>query len=316
VIAPAPLHEALARAPSGGRAFWLRTKDGVQIRIAHWPPALDGGAEKGTVLLFPGRTEYIEKYGPTVSELARRGYGCLVVDWRGQGLADRSLPDRLRGHVARFEDYQLDVDAVMAAVRALALPGPFHLLAHSMGGAIGLRALLQGLAVRSVAFSAPMWGIQASPLAKMLITMLTALACRLGLNHAYAPTAGKQAYALETEFDGNLLTNDPEQFTFMRAQLEQLPALQLAGPTTQWLLGAIDECRDLARQPAPDLPCLIALGSEERIVDTRAIHHRLAHWQGARLLLIEGGAHEILMETPPRRMAFLQEACALFDANA
>ena len=37
----------------------MQADDGVTLRLAHWPAASDS---RGGVLLFPGRTEYIEKY--------------------------------------------------------------------------------------------------------------------------------------------------------------------------------------------------------------------------------------------------------------
>ena len=58
---------------------------GVRIRVGLWHR--QGPA--GTVLLFPGRTEYVEKYGRTARLLAARGLATLVIDWRGQGIADR-----------------------------------------------------------------------------------------------------------------------------------------------------------------------------------------------------------------------------------
>lgn len=104
------------------------------------------------MLLFPGRTEYVEKYGPAAGELAARGYATLTVDWRGQGLADRPLKDANTGHVARFSDYQKDIAALLDHAVREKLPKPWFLLTHSMGGAIGLRALYNALPVKAVAF--------------------------------------------------------------------------------------------------------------------------------------------------------------------
>ncbi|NHX27686.1 alpha/beta hydrolase, partial [Escherichia coli] len=123
-MTPAPLFDDIADGPRDGRALWLRTSDGLRIRVATW-----GGdrATKGTVLLFPGRTEYAEKYGRAARDLQRRGYATVAVDWRGQGLADHLLDDPMRGHVSRFSDFQHDVAAVMAALPGLNLPGPLFL---------------------------------------------------------------------------------------------------------------------------------------------------------------------------------------------
>ncbi|MEM6727697.1 MAG: alpha/beta hydrolase, partial [Pseudomonadota bacterium] len=115
----APLNNDVAEGPPGGQAFWLTTSDGVRIRLAVWPEG-----EKGTVLIFPGRTEYAEKYGRAAAEYAARGFATISIDWRGQGIAERLLPDSRIGHVIRFRDYQQDVAAVMEAVAALDLPRP------------------------------------------------------------------------------------------------------------------------------------------------------------------------------------------------
>lgn len=308
----APLHADLARGPEGGCAYWLHCADARRIRIAVWRPA--GGGEKGTVLLFPGRTEYIEKFGPAAAELAARGYATLVVDWRGQGLADRLIADPLRGHVGDFAEYQSDVAAVMEAVSALDLPRPLHLLAHSMGGAIGLRALTRGLPVASAAFSAPMWGIAMPAYKRPIAGPLTAINCALGRGESYAPDNGPVPYVFEAAFKGNMLTGDAGMYAFMIGHLAAEPALALAGPTMRWLKAALAECRALAALASPELPALASLGSDERIVDAQCIRERMAGWPRGQLLAIAGGEHEVMMETPPRRIAFFDAATALFDA--
>ncbi|WP_236638272.1 alpha/beta fold hydrolase [Mangrovicoccus ximenensis] len=150
----APFFAADSGAPDGARAVWRQTRDGVRIRIGEF-----GRGPKGTVLCFPGRTEYIEKYGPTARDFMAAGYGFAAIDWRGQGLADRLLSDPRLGHVDRFADYQRDVAAFLAHAGEAGLPKPWFLLAHSMGGAIALQSLEAGLEVRAAAFSAPMWQV-------------------------------------------------------------------------------------------------------------------------------------------------------------
>ena len=83
--------------------------DGVKVRAAHWATSGD----RGTIFVFPGRTEYIEKYGKDADELLSRGLATLVIDWRGQGLADRLIDNTDLGHVGQFTDYQRDVAAMV-----------------------------------------------------------------------------------------------------------------------------------------------------------------------------------------------------------
>jgi len=52
---------------------------------------------KGTVCVFGGRGEFIEKYFETIGELRRRGFAVATMDWRGQGRSSRQLPDARKG---------------------------------------------------------------------------------------------------------------------------------------------------------------------------------------------------------------------------
>ena len=293
----APLYTDIASGPPGGRAMWRTARDGVRLRIGHWPS--DGG--KGTILLFPGRTEYVEKYGVTAADLAAQGYGTLTIDWRGQGLSDRALKDAMSGHVAHFADYQADVAAMLEAAEGLALPQPWHLLAHSMGGCIGLRALIEGLPVASCAFSAPMWGIAMKPALRPVAWSVSWASRPLRLGRLYAPGTVRGSYVLEAPFEANALTRDEAMHAHMVSQLRAYPQLALGGPSLTWLFAALRECRRLARMPSPDLPCLTFVGSDEDIVSRAPIDARTVRWPGARLETVEGGRHELLMETAATR---------------
>jgi len=306
---PAPYFETMARAPEGGACAWLETGDGVRIRAGHWP--LEGA--RGTVVIFPGRTEFIEKYGPLAGELQAMGFAVAAVDWRGQGLADRLHPDPRAGHVEVFGDYQKDADAYLAHLRDLGLPEPFHLLAHSMGGCIGLRTLYRRPGFASAAFSAPMWGIMLSPILRPTAWAVGWASVKVGLAHLYAPTTGAASYIATTPFDDNQLTTDREMYAFMQAQLEAQSDLQLGGPTIRWLREALMECRHLSALPAPEIDCVTFLGSRERIVDPDPIHDRMASWPRGELLLLDGAEHEVLMEAPATRSRILERLATHFD---
>src|SRR5258708_35036293 len=74
--------------PDGVVAGTIRTPDGVELRFAR----LDSTAGKGTVCVFGGRGEFIEKYFETIGELRRRGFAVATMDWRGRGGAARQFP--------------------------------------------------------------------------------------------------------------------------------------------------------------------------------------------------------------------------------
>ncbi len=306
---PAPYHADLAQAPEGTEALWVRAEDGLRLRVALTPVA---GA-KGTVLVFPGRTEVVEKYGRVAARLAEAGWASASIDWRGQGLADRLLDDPLIGHVRAFGDYQRDVAAMVAAVRAR-LPGPYMLIGHSLGGAIGLRAVLEGIDVRAAAFSGPMWGIAMPPLQRPFNLALAFFLDSFGKGDMRAPTTPKEGYLLEHPFEGNTLTTDRGEWDYMKAQIEAVPGLRLAGPSVHWVRKALEECAWLMAQPPRDLPVLTGIGTDEAIVSQPAARARMAAWPKGDLLEIPGAQHELLMEAPAKRALFEGQVLALFES--
>lgn len=306
----APFHAELAEGPSGGHAVWVFASDGVRLRVGVWPKGT-----RGTVLIFPGRTEYIEKYGRAAAYLAARGYASVAIDWRGQGLADRLLPDPKIGHVVAFTDYQKDVAALLAYVAAHSLPRPLYLMAHSMGGGIGLRALMEGLPVNAAVFSAPMWGFLLPARSRPFVRAVAKAACLLGLSHRYALSAQRSSYLATTPFEGNVLSSDPDGFAHMQNQVRQRPELALAGPSMGWLHEALVECAELAARPSPNVPTLTMLGTKERVVDTAPVHDRMARWPNGRLELVEGAEHELIMDCDANRQSFFDKATALYAAH-
>lgn len=307
----APLFDDIAKGPENGVAHWVRADDGVRLRVAYWP-----GGNKGTVLLFPGRTEYIEKYGIAAVELLALGYCVLTIDWRGQGLSDRLADDPMLGHVADFDDYQRDVAAMVVAADALDCPGPRYLVAHSMGGTIGLRALHNGLDVAAASFSGPMWGIHMAPALRLVSAPLTRVLTAFGQGLSYAPTTKGETYVKLAPFQDNMLTTDPDMYGYMQRQADAHPELTLAGPSVTWLGEALRETEDLQTLSAPNFPTIVHLGDQERIVDAQAIHEMMARWNGANLHLVKGCEHEIMMEKPATRAAYYADIARHFSANA
>ena len=62
--------------PAGAVAGSFIAHDGMEIRYARWSPPKRG--RKGTVCLFTGRAEYLEKYFETV----QRRVAVAAMDWR------------------------------------------------------------------------------------------------------------------------------------------------------------------------------------------------------------------------------------------
>ncbi|MRX50260.1 alpha/beta fold hydrolase [Paracoccus sp. S-4012] len=303
---PAPFRQLPGAAQPPAEAFLTEAADGVALRLALWR----GDDARGTVLLFPGRTEYCEKYAPVAARLTAAGHAVLAIDWRGQGASERLIDDPRPGHVEDFAEYQRDVAALAAAARDLNLPRPWRLLAHSMGGTIGLRALTEGLEVTASAFSAPMWGIRLGsflpePVGARVAEGITLAIGRSGRGARPIPGASS---VLDVPFNGNRLTSNIDEYTRFMREAANWPELALGPASYDWVHAAIEECRALAAIPAdrlPSLPVLIAVAGEDHIVSPAAIHHRAEGWREARLLDLPDSRHEAMFEAPPIRERFL-----------
>lgn len=290
---PAPFFAEVAEAPEGARPFWVHTEDGKRIRTVHW----ESGC-RGTAFLFAGRSEYVEKYGRLAARLVERGFSVVGFDWRGQGLSTRSSPDPTIGHVEDFAHYQHDWRAVRSAALAAALPQPFVMVAHSMGGCIGLRTLIEGDDFSAALMSAPMWNLHLKAATRQLTTSLGQLARLVGFGGRRLPGALRQPSALALSYEGNVLTSCPQTFAWWGAQLRAHPELGLAGPSVQWTYAAIVEMARLYAAPLPRIPVLTFLGTGEEVVSGEAIRLQVRKMPAGELVTLEGARHEIWMERP------------------
>ena len=88
--------------PDGAQVVWFEGSEGRNLR-ACLIPARDSAKTRGTTIVCPGRSEFIEKYFRVANQLLDRGFAVLILDWPGQGLSDRLLADRGKGHIDRLK---------------------------------------------------------------------------------------------------------------------------------------------------------------------------------------------------------------------
>ncbi|AGT08434.1 alpha/beta hydrolase [Paracoccus aminophilus] len=301
-MTPAPFNTLPGDPVPRVRAFWLRSEDGVRLRAAHWPS--DVGL--GTVFLFQGRSEYLEKYNAVALELNEAGYDVLSIDWRGQGLSDRLQEDPRPSYIHDFAEYQRDVLELVVAADTLDLPQPWHLLAHSMGGTIGYTSLISEMPVASAVFSAPMWGINFGPVPRFVVAALASSGNRLGRGGRICPGSGNDtSFTLRSSFQKNPLTADGVRWGRMVAEANSWPEVTLGGVSNEWLMAAMRECDHILAMPLPVQPTLIGIGQTDRVVSIPAIRRRLEGWHDCELVELTGSKHEPLMERAPIRRQFI-----------
>ncbi|SDF62511.1 lysophospholipase [Thalassobaculum litoreum DSM 18839] len=281
---------------AGGETRWLDRPDGMHLRYAVFGPA----GPAGWCVFLPGYTEFIEKHLETAADLRARGFGVLCLDWRGQGLSARYLPDRSKGHVDSFDTHLADLDAVIADA-GLDDVGPLTVVGHSMGGHLAIwycrrhpERVKRGVAI------APMIGVAAL---KPSIGSLLAVFCTVGMSGRYV-FGGSPYGPRRRQFEGNKLTTDPVRFDRAHRLIAENPDLAVADPTFGWARAAWRSIQ-LTHRPgwfeSIRAPILVVLAGRDRIVDnvaTKRAIQRLPHGVGLRIPEAE---HEILGEIDPIR---------------
>ncbi|MBI5130368.1 MAG: alpha/beta hydrolase [Rhodopseudomonas palustris] len=295
--------------PEGAISGTIKTPDGAELRFARWPaPA----GRKGTVCVFSGRTEQIEKYFETVRDLQDRGFAVAMIDWRGQGHSARRLKDFRKGYVRNFSDFETDVETFVREVVLPDCPPPHFALAHSMGGAVMLRIAYSGKRwFDRMVLSAPM--IDLPGRATSLPVRLLLRAMRLaGQGGRYVP-GGNDVLANTEPFVGNPLTSDPVRYARNAAIIAEDPTLGLASPTIAWADTAFRTMHGFRAADYPSKirqPILMLAASHDTIVSTAAIEEFAYHLRAGSHLVIAGAKHEILQEQDRYRQQFW----AAFDA--
>ncbi|MBN7775252.1 alpha/beta hydrolase [Nitratireductor aquimarinus] len=282
--------------PEGMNADLFQTKDGVSIRFARAPGR---GAEKhGTVVILPGRNEYIEKYFETANDLTERGYGAAILDWRGQGRSQRLLPDANRGYVESFDDYVRDLDAFFEQVVLPDCRGPYYILAHSTGVLIALLAApMMANRVRRMVLCTPLLGLPVSPRTTRWVSHFAQFLYAFGFGKMYMP--GRRNRMKMPEFSPAALSSDPQRFARNRATVSAWPGLAINGPTVAWtraMFLAIERVTDPAFAARIHIPSLILSAGADRVVSNPAIERFSRQLRSTSLLTIDGARHELLQE--------------------
>ncbi len=287
----------------------IKTRDGAELRFARWPPP---AGRKGTVCVFTGRGEQIEKYFETVRDLRDRGFAVAMIDWRGQGHSSRRLRDPRKGYVREFGDFEIDVETFVGEVVLPDCPPPHFALAHSMGGAVMLRVAHSGKRwFDRMVLSAPMIDLpgRATGFPARVLLSLMRLA---GSGGNYVP-GGTDELSNTGPFVGNPLTSDPVRYARNAAILAEDPTLGIASPTVAWAATAFRAMHGFkaARYPSQiRQPILMLAASNDTVVSTPAIEEFAYHLRAGSHLVIAGAKHEILQEQDRYRSQFW----AAFDA--
>jgi len=289
IAAPPGAHVPADIAPYLQPFFIPRGDINLRVLLAQKPET----APRGTIIIIPGRTEFIEKYLEVVEDFLERRFTVLVIDHRGQGLSSRLLDDPLKSYVNRFQDYADDLGFMIDELGSH-LPKPHIMVSHSMGGCVALQSIISGTVNPSALIcSAPMLGLfdLDTPILRWFLMGLS----WLGLAEKHIPFS-KQVDGLPVAFKNNKLTSDAVRFKRWASYFTHIPALRLAGPTLGWIRAALNAMTFVNRNAAQvKTPTLIISAGGDPIVDP-ASHHAFAEKSKAQLKVVPGARHELFLE--------------------
>jgi alpha-beta hydrolase superfamily lysophospholipase len=203
--------------PDGMVAGGVTAADGTRLRYAVCPGPHIG---RGTVCIFQGRGDFIERYFETIKDLRSRGYDVAILDWRGQGGSDRRLSDPYRVHIRSFREYDLDLAAFMTEVVLPDCRPPFVALAHSTGAVVVLRALKVHNWFERAVLSAPLIDIAPVGLPRPLVRFVARLITLVGLGRLYLPGRPRRPMRAD-DFPGNPVSSDRTRYLRDCRTLEQ-----------------------------------------------------------------------------------------------
>lgn len=258
--------------------------------------------ESPAILISSGRTEAVIKYKELIFDLYNNGYSVYIHDHRGQGLSGRMTEDPDMGFIDTFQFYIDDMKYFYDNIISIENHSKKFLLAHSMGGAIGMTYLEQYPHDFNVAaFSSPMLGFNWPTCeATELLT---------GEKPEYA--LGQSKYNDDKlEFKNNILTGSEIRYNRMNAAFAKKPKAKLGGATYQWVhksclqFNTINEhIKDI------ETPFIIFSAGNESIVDAKAHQNFI---DNAKILgkicdtyVVENAQHELLIESDEQRIETL-----------
>ena len=267
---------------------------------------------RGAILISSGRTESAIKYKELIYDLYANGYTVYIHDHRGQGLSGRMTNEYELGYVKNFQDYITDMKTFYETIVKPNNHKQVYLLAHSMGGAIGLTYLQQFPSdFTAAAFSSPMLG-------------LSFIQCSLGKvldnnKYTYAPTQKNYLESKET-FTENILTNSEIRYNLFTKAYMKEPMVRLGGISLRWLNESCNQFDVMFEGISKIKTSSILFSAEEEEIVAPKAHFKFVEEAKLKNIPIEGyyvknAKHELFIEKDKVRIKVLTKILSFFDSK-
>lgn len=269
--------------------------DGLKLRRMDWP--LKPRAKRsGSLLYINGRSDFIEKYLEVYADFRARGWAVTTFDWRGQGGSRGPGEERLE---ASFDPFVEDLGALLDEWLRTT-PGPHVALAHSMGGHLLLKVIIDRKpALDAAILTAPMLNVNSKPIPIRIAPDIADTMYWLGLGRMRMWKVPPAMLAPGGRRNRNL-THSAERYADELFWWQERPDFNTGAPSFGWMRAAF---RSRAATFTPeklaqvDLPILVIAAEKDRLVSADAIREAAALLPHAELEMMPDAAHEILRDS-------------------
>jgi acylglycerol lipase len=262
----------------------------VTIFEQWWRPP---GGTRAVLVVVHGLKDHSSRYAELAAHLVERGIAVYAMDLRGHAHSSG-----VRVGVDSFEDYLVDLDALVAHARAHEPGAPVFLFGHSMGGAI-----------------ATLWTIERQPKLSGMVLSGAALVVNVSgfkvfgtnLVSAISPNAGV------FQLDITKFSRDPQ----VVAACQNDPLVYQDGApahTAHELLGALDTIE--TRMHDVRVPLLVMHGGADEVTDPEGSRYLVARAEtlDKTLHVWPGLVHDLVHE--PEKAQVIGEIVAWIDKRA
>jgi lysophospholipase len=294
--------------------------------------------QNAAVVISSGRTECMFKYDETIYDLYQEGYSVYIHDHRGQGFSGSTTGKEKDsecghgpGHVENFDFYVDDLHhfvthVVQPSQRELTgSDQDLLLLAHSMGGGIASLYIEKHKRVfKAAALCSPMHEPDLGLLPGVAVESIAALKRLKGNAKDYAGKGGPYDKGPFDEMTAKdvALTHSRQRYERVRKMFEEHKEARVGGASYRWVDLAIDAAED-ARDNASNIGIdVLLLQATEDIAVTPDGQNKFCDILNAKhpgcctLVPIEGGYHELLIESDDFRNKAMDEVLAFLAAHA
>ena len=287
----------------------VKTADNITVSVARYCGVGLHHESPKKMIILPGKTcnDAWKKF--IALKFVSHGFDVFVLDFRGQGRSQRLVPNPQMIHVDNFNDYLLDLEALVSSKPIKGMP--IYLYGHSMGGLVALLALKKSkINCTAAILEAPMIGINTSPVPSFLAHPLAWFTVKV-LKKAKDYCITQSDYnAKKNVFSDNKCSHSEELYNQFIHLQERDKTMVPRGPSWGWIFASFRAIREFLKDLKPQytLKTKIFIGTagDDRVVDT-AHNEKVALSFHAIHKVYAGAWHSLQHDSKITREAFFND---------